>query len=416
MKRGVICLFTVLFALFTVSKAPAQQFPIGLYSGADSNTAIGYLTDIHSLGANMVVYPVRMTSNPGAESGQFQNIIPLNAYSPNDKVYYYSGGYWSTWTPKNKWDTAQGGDEALILRKEFGTIENEVVNSNTFQVANTQTDFASNSDFFLTGPGYKQDYIYSRNKRGYDVNQYSTPPNLINYKIDFTMKLGGATAHNGEGTGDAGKICEIYVYRDDIEILKQEVFDTDFPADQPGGYSIIHLNDPVRGSTYNYSSKITQAENGPNLVGPKGRPNPAPAKETYSTIQFKVKWFGHRQLFVKQVDVYDDHIGIQLKNSYTDSKNAIENYLNGTNGISHFVDYTNISNWYSLDEPSTLDSYKPYNLVNEIVKGSIVDQHVQKPLITAFSPYFNKESQYQGNRTFPRWIKDAKPDILLFDF
>lgn len=414
MKIRIIFLLTITAALLIVTRASAQQFPIGLYSGAANNTPGGYLTPIYNLGANTVIYPVDTLASPGMESGRFQNIIPSNAYSINDKVHYYSGGYWSTWTPKN-YDATLQGDEAYILRKEFGTIETETINNETFQVACTGSLYSSTKDTFLTGPGYKQDYRYSTEKRGYNVNGNTIPQNLINYITVFKMKLGEAIDIGA--AGDEKKICEISVCIDNNSVLAMDVFESNFANPDIDGYSSIQLIDPIEGTTYNYYTNLPPIENPVNVIGPKNKPNTSAENETYHTVQFKVKWYGHRQLYVKQIDVYDYAIGRILKETPIISQNEIINYLNSTGGrTSHFYEYPNISNWYGLDEPSTIDSYKPYRIVNSIIQNASVNANARKPLLSAFSPYYQPEIQYHGDRTFPRWIREAKPDILMFDF
>jgi hypothetical protein len=407
-------LLTIITVLLTGTGAFAQQFPIGLYSGAANNTQGDYLTQIYNLGANTVIYPVNMSDQPSTESGRFQNIIPSNAYSANDKVHYYSGGYWSTWIPQNPNPNLQG-DEALVLQKVFGTIVTETINNETFEAAHTGNSYSASNDIFITGPGYKQDYRYSTEKRRYDVNPFTNPVNLINYKTVFTMKLGNAIDLGA--SGDEKKICEISVCIDNNPVLTKEVFENDFNDKISNGYSEILLENSSGVSTYNYSASINATENVPNVISPQNTPNPSGQGETYKTIQFKVRWFGHRMLYVKQVDVYDNVIGLQLKETPITSQNDIINYLNGTGGItSHFSEYTNISNWYGLDEPSTIDSYKPYRVVNSIIQSVSVNANVRKPLLSAFSPYYQPEFQYWGDKTFPRWIREAKPDILMFDF
>lgn len=412
MKSKIVSLLAVFFVIICSLNIAAQEFPIGLYSGARNTTPLdSFMTPIHNIGANMIVCPVNMATAPTENtSGQFRYILPSNAYSPNDKVFYFSGGYWSSWSPKIP-AAGIGGDEAKILEKTFGAFSDD-------GAANTDTTYVTSTEFFITGPGYKQDYIYSRNKRGYDVNVNTFPvPNLIDYQAVFSMKLGRPLSSNA-GTGDYSKICEISAWIDNAQILKRDVFIRDFDTLSSGYTEILLLNSADSVKVYNYAAYAASPENVTNSIGPFSTPNPSAVTEEYKTIQFKVKWFGHRQLFVKQVDVFDYTIGRRLKDDFPNVKIDIEDYLNKDSN--QFHNYTNIANWYSLDEPATIDSYRPYAIVDTIARGltanSNVNINVRKSLITAFSPFYKEEVQYQGNRTFPRWLREARPEILLFDF
>jgi len=156
---------------------------------------------------------------------------------------------------------------------------------------------------------------------------------------------------------------------------------------------------------YNYSSKIHYPSQSNYCNGPASLTNANDITEDNTLVEFKVKWRGHRDVFLRDITVYDEILGKELykysKGEYNNASTQIVSYCNN-----NFSSVSGITNWYSLDEPATIDSYEPYRLVNQIVttSSSITNTNVRKPLITAFNPYYLAQLRHneQKNTDYER--------------
>jgi len=385
-----------------------SQFPVGLFSGAQYNSTSTVASDIRSLNANMLLHNLPSGSAINSiSSSQYNYLIPVNAYSDTEKVHYYSGGYLRTWKPKEEIIFSASGEswnDTIGIKKRFGSLQYDSYASENVAYSGTGTSNIKN--FLIEGPKYKQDYRYSTNQRGYNVNTEDPQKlNIINYIASFNLRKGTAAIAPGVTSSDT--ICIVSVWIGDTQIDSAAVIDSRLSS---SGYDTIQVH-------YNYDSKINwPASSSGAYNGPAALYNANDITEEYALVQFKVRWLGHRDIFVKDITVYDEILGIQLYKYSKGEQNLaytrITEYCNNT-----FSSSPSITNWYSLDEPSTIDSYEPYRLVNQIItSSSITNSNIRKPLITAFSPYFATNQTFVGSYTFPLFLKLARPEILMFDF
>ena len=96
------------------------------------------LTPILDMGANVVIYPIKKSTNnisrliaPTNESRAFTYSIPSNAYSDNNYINKYSSGYWTTWAPISYRASLPMGDDVLALRYYSKSIDASGPNTDT---------------------------------------------------------------------------------------------------------------------------------------------------------------------------------------------------------------------------------------------------------------------------------------------
>ena len=120
-------------------------------------------------------------------------------------------------------------------------------------------------------------------------------------------------------------------------------------------------------------------------------------------IQFRVTWYGNKQLYIDKFEVFDQRIGIDFVNNPARVDSAIFNFVNKYQG------WDNINHFFNISEPQTIDNYTPMKIVDEIL------QSLGKPKgIAEFYPQYN--GWRNGDRTIYKFKEMANPEKTMMEF
>ncbi|MBK6915739.1 MAG: hypothetical protein IPH11_19520 [Ignavibacteriales bacterium] len=120
-------------------------------------------------------------------------------------------------------------------------------------------------------------------------------------------------------------------------------------------------------------------------------------------IQFKVTWFGNKQLYVDNFQVFDERIGSRIVDLYPQVVFDITSFANKYN------DWDNIKYFFNVSEPQTIDRYTPMKIVDDILEA------MNKPKgIAEFFPQWN--GWRNGDRTIYKFKEMANPEKIMMEF
>ena len=194
--------------------------------------------------------------------------------------------------------------------------------------------------FIQTGPGYYQE---RKDANGHDIQ----------YIAEFRLKSPLYFPSAKSGSSPA-KLCRLMVVGNGQVLGDSTVYGKEF-------------NNTIGYKSYNVTYKATQ--------------NP---------IEFKIYWYGNRQLYIDYVKVYDRWGYDLIDNPNHAAANNIKTYVSqawvhttipGTND-------TVVYRWYGRDEPPSIDLYTPHAYIDSLL--GIVSQ--ERVLFQAYGGYWNPEA------------------------
>ncbi|MGE5436708.1 MAG: T9SS type A sorting domain-containing protein [Syntrophothermus sp.] len=341
----------------------SQQFPFGVFAnsgGPTSNRGSNY-PQMNAMGINYII-DVTRNRQPN-EFSSINNIIALNAAQLDDFIYLYTKGMLMDWNNTNK-------------------SSNNIVPGFRYVSAEDSGEYIIGPDpingqpgILIKGPYYFQYQKYKSNSGPYSDDS-------ITYHSELTVKIDGSTSgtdkvftvkveYNLNGTS--------YPCLDEISFTAGELSNNDTILTLP----VYNLMKVPSFTSLNYSplSNLNNNNNG---------------------IVFTINWKGNRKLYIKNLKIYDDEIGKKILYDSTFNSDIISE-VDSNSSIS------NLKYFYSFDEPHSIDNYKPYKIVDDIVKSYTSDS---LSLITAIYPEWNGFRDFEV--TLPRFITEAQPKTLFF--
>ena len=349
----------------------AQQFRTGVYSAlAPESQHLENLQQIHDMHANTVVNHTNSSNKTDLEN-LFDSIIVYNPHKITHYIHHYTAGYYS------KWEAEENLNITAVtpgIKHQFGTVD-----GNTWK-----SGLNSNNEgqLLITGPDYIQDRKY---RLWYDKR-------VINYVLKFRMKI------DGDLTPDV-PVCEISVeYRTEGGVYGTIMSPVTLFANNLSNTFTDYTFSYTIPKTINGSATQTPERGISGMYPTISNPSETQIEEAYG-VQFNIKWLGNRNLYVDYIEVYDPEIWGAFLNNPPLARTRILNYADAA-GTS------NTMNWFSLDEPWTLDNYTPY-----IVVDSILTNNGKPPLITNFHPQY---THIRNNEfTLKRFIETVHPKKVL---
>jgi hypothetical protein len=342
----------------------AQNFPIGVFSTTSSSTIdANNIATIKSLGVNWLI---NTTWNPALLTDV--NIIASNVRDENDLVSYYSSGQY------NKLETEDSvGNSVVGIKHDIGCISGSYYYSG--RVADT-------TKYLIRGPNYHQ------------YTTYSFPTlsgQVIPYRLRIKMRMGTTAL----GTGDT--VCKLTVYYKNGDKYAT-LLDTVMKRTDLSTTDAIYL------FRYTYNNYLIQ----PNIIVNPVNGLPKISSTTIETpltdgIQYRIKWYGNRELYVDYIELYDETIWRNYLDDPSQIRSDISRYANDNN-------FATLKYWYGCDEPTSRDSYIPYKIIDTLLNNL----STPKPLQTTFFPQWNNilNSEYQ----IPLFVSKCNPVQFMFDY
>jgi len=282
----------------------------------------------------------------------------------NNYIYQYTGGHYTEWeaegTPPDK------GNVTLEYKSDIGILDSED------GILGIKTKLGALPGTLVNGPGYRQD-----GHRRYH------PEHPIFYNADFELKI--------KPTNPTINLFDP-IYKD-IEVCKIAVVSHEVISDKANGTISLSEN-PLK--TYQETLTIedfTDYAYHPHTISDidwrTGGVSPL-TKNTYwkeeieyegQYVEFIIDWAGSDllQLYVDKITV-SDRLGKELKDP---SSVARANLLDEYNALSN---KEAIEIYFSIDEPTSIDNYEPYRMVDNLVQEI---SNNTKRIITSLNTGYN---------------------------
>ena len=390
MKRVIQFLFLLIFFFYIPFNGflaqvitPPTQFPYGVYlSKGDSLNPVTY-EYVDDLGMNTVIQYANGDNATLKDVLDKYNLVAIKNDSQNDAVAYYSGGYYTKWeaedTTKNELETG--------IKADFGSFTNY---SNT-ACWTSGTDLDNTNAIMLRGPQYRQDKKYLP----WYMQQFD-----LKYKLRFNVAVSSLNGITPEPTDPVCKVSVIFTYINDqgitidypLEGADLTLYVSSFTGESFEPFEIVYSYPP---EFEQYNSKM-EGLNQYELLD---------YDDTYpgTGIQFKVTWFGNKQLYVDNFQVFDERIGDEIVNHASDVVSRVSSFANKYNG------WDNIKYFFNVSEPQTIDRYTPMKIVDDILEA------MNKPKgIAEFFPQWN--GWRNGDRTIYKFKEMANPEKIMMEF
>lgn len=349
MKRVKQFLFLLVFFFCILFKevlaqviTPPTQFPYGVYlSKRDSLNSVTY-EYVDDLGMNTVIQYANGDNPALNDILDKYNLVAIKNDSQNDAVAYYSAGYYTKWeaedTTKNELETG--------IKADFGS----ATNYSNIACWTSGTDLENTNTIMLRGPQYRQDKKY--------VPWYLNE--LLQYKLRFNVAVSTINGITPEPTDPVCKVSVIFTYINDqgitidypLEGAELTLYVSSFTGESFEPFEIVYSYPP---EFEQYNSKM-EGLNQYELLD---------YDDTYpgTGIQFKVTWFGNKQLYVDNFQVFDERIGSRIVDLYPQVVFDITSFANKYN------DWDNIKYFFNVSEPQTIDRYTPMKIVDDILEA-----------------------------------------------
>ncbi len=372
-----------IFILFVLvnSILLSQEFPYGVWLDKGDVLDTVVYNAVRDLGMNTVIQYADGENAAQKNILNDFNLIAVKGDSPLDAVSHYSSGYYTKWEAEdvvtNTLQTgikANFGYRAILNSENCWTSGDSIVNFNTIM---------------LTGPDYRQDKKYK--------------PQYIFDQLFYTLRVtAGVKSIIGISPQPTDPVCKIEVVFRYYEngVLQEFHF--------PDANTILYVNTFMGETfetvelTYNYPPDYDQYEtkmSGLNQYENLDYDDTKPG----TGIQFRVTWYGNKQLYIDKFEVFDQQIGIDFVNNPARVDSAIFNFVNKYQG------WDNINHFFNISEPQTIDNYTPMKIVDEIL------QSLGKPKgIAEFYPQYN--GWRNGDRTIYKFKEMANPEKTMMEF
>lgn len=360
MNRKVLFLVSILLFALNIC---AQDFPVGVYSATDSSQLdANNISTIKSLGVNWLI---NTTWRPSTLTDV--NVIALNARHAGDRIAYYASGMY------NKFEAEDSvGNGVVGIKHGIGRKDTNYYYSGTIPDLNK---------YLIYGPNYHQNMKYVF----HTVMGQSIP-----YKLKIKMRMGTSPL----GTGDT--ICTIKVfYKNGAKsaTLMEEGMRINDLRTYDSVYSFQYYYDTYLSLP---SPRINPTNGFPEVTS---RPYSDPIEDG---VQFMIKWYGNRELFVDYIELYDGRIWDEFLRNSPQVITSITSYADSCN-------FPTLKYWYGFDEPQSRDSYIPYRLIDSLLQHATSSR---KPLFTTFFPQWNNSLNNEAQ--MPLFINEYNPSQFLF--
>jgi tetratricopeptide (TPR) repeat protein len=352
-----------LYLLLVATKTYPQNFPVGVFSPtSDSLQDHNNISTITSLGINWII---NTTWDTSAINGV--NVIGCNARNQNDHIGYYVSGMYNKFSAKENVDAYSVG-----IKHEFGS-----ENGNYFSSGSNTNNKGL---LLIKGPNYHQNmkYVFP-----------GLAESPIDYNLRIKMRRGSAQLLSGD------TVCKITVYYKNGNKYAV-LLDTVMTAFN------LSTSDQIYSFKYNYTKYIDNPEvlvnSSTGMAKIESASNQSPLTDG---IQYFVKWYGTRELFIEYLELYDNRIWGYFISSLPQTANLIKDYANSHN-------FSTLKYWYGFDEPMSRDSYIPFKTIDSLLGAT----PRPKSLFTTFFPQWN--NQLNNENQIPLFINTYNPKQFMF--
>lgn len=395
----------ITFSQDSLSNYPG--IPIVIYPAKGAyNTSLAQFQQMKQMGIYGVVAPnMRRTDYENMKSAGLK-IIPQQIDST---IYDYTYGTYIknaiikyTDAIYTQWEAEGIDEEDGDVNLQFkSTLGEKFFNENGRDGVRTKN---GSSDTLIYGPGYFQYVNYKTIK---EADPY------ITYFINFELML---KKNNPNFSSMTDTVCVLQVTGSDIEVTRDSalyewpLFVSDFiesPADWGQWKTISRF--------YNLSIVEPVLIAGSRAGGIEDMEESLPEITNYFT-QFKILYKGGSdlQLYVDKITVYDQR-GFEIKFN-TSARNKI---------IAQVDEYKNLTNsavigWYGLDEPSSIDNWEPYRIVDSLIHAQDASLYLHTGFTSGWNGKFGESNK--GSHSFytsTEFFKRAKPkniQINLYNY
>ncbi len=313
------------------------------------------------------------------------NAIGLNNDFPQDKIYYYSLGYYSVWEAEEVGDISR-----------TGFVHHSGNSANWRGVRCWTNSTSAQACSLLYGPHYKQDK---------DWKDFGSP---VSYTARYWLALDYDSARVDPNT----EICKLYVTERYTKIVNRG---------WTGPYVDILATLTLKASDFfgsggNFKYFDLKYQYPAKFLGKNIKKTNINLPDTiYSDvdddngIEFKLDYLGENSrisnLFSDKVEVYDNRIWTDYIKNPTGISKVIKDYalsfMNSGN-------WNNIKYWYACDEPRGIDNYLPLHIIDSLLE-SVRCPH----LITEMYPPWN--TTLNGDTLLKKYVEIAQPHTLMID-
>ena len=326
----IILSFLIGCSTFSISQG-AGRFYYGTYSGHEGQN-FPFISD--SLKFNIVYDSISIDNVQLYVNNSLRAIVSNHA--EGTPAYYATYSHYTLWDPESYQEsyfhlTPIGGDTVLDASAYGGKA----------MYFNHPPDSAG---FIQTGPGYDQ--------------ELGSSSNPIQYTAEFRLKspLYFPNVMSGKSGSGPVKLCRLMVVGNGQVLGDSTVYGREF--NNFNGYK---------------SYKITY-------------------HATQNHIEFKIYWYGNRQLYVDYVKVYD-YSGNRLMTGQVDQ--AIKDYV--SQSWVHDYRLTNgdtvVYRWFLVDEPYYIDCFEPSRYIDSLLR--------------------EKSTERVGFQVFNQWGSDLEHEYFI---
>ena len=316
-------------------------------------------------------------------------LIPYNQ-DDTDYIHFYSSAYYSKWEAEEN----QTVDTLVGVKHDGGGAAwyNDTLCWSSGNL-NEHTEL-------MYGPHYHQERKYKR---------FTTGEEYVKYIVRYNMAL-----KNNNQAPPNTDVCTITarvtqnlfingVYQDqtpvDTLIGPDTLRVSDF--DPNGHFKEFYFSDDPSTQFYSYE-EYPPAFDGSRMTSIPDDDSTYNDYSPHNGIEFCVEWLGSNllTLYIDNVEVYDNFGW----NDYVFTPNTVIDRVQSY--AANYSQWTNIAYWYGHDEPSSLDSYIPMHIVDEILN----EAHTA-PLIT----HFVSLNPVNVMSLLDKFVEIAQPHKLLID-
>ncbi|MFA6596869.1 MAG: right-handed parallel beta-helix repeat-containing protein [Ignavibacteriaceae bacterium] len=299
-------------------------------------------------------------------------MFPLQIWTANPWVVYYTDAVYTKWEAEGK-GNGLNGDMELKHNTSIGIPFTE---GNTSGIV---TNSAS-SDKLIYGPGYYQYVTYK------ELPVSGNDP--IRYRANYRLKVKriDAIALPAEYLDSA--VCKLQIVASnpanssETTIQEMTLSVRNF-LENGGGWDVWETK-----SFFPYTLASLVNINQTEHLTPSGNQNLISLELTTQYMQYKVVWQGRTflKLYVDYIEIYDSKAN-ELITSPTVRTNI-------ASLVSQYADTSGVLGWFGLNEPSSIDNYEPFRIVDSLVQSVNPNLHLYTTFTTGYTAAYG--GQYPG--------------------
>lgn len=358
-----------------------MKFPYGTISSAQPDPKDEWVwynnfDQIKALGVNFIIHRLNQ-GNKDIIAGEGLKVIAHNVVNENDFVNHFSAGANVTYKPVGS-PPADGYTEFVQFSKGAqGGNGNWVINHTTNDTGEAISYGPNASQYHKYVPNYYDEFIQFvtlwEMKIDGDTTQDTVPVCII--RIEYKKPNGGDTVL-------ASKILTVGDFLDN-------------------NFKSIRLEYNLMGVTQ-YTNLLPRYSDGPDLF-------PSPEDEEYGDsptlahgVNYRLYFFDNRTLHIKSIECFDEGV---WEYYYRDYPSVFSDKFD--NQTEPFQDYQNLTHWMTIQEPHSLDQYRPIKVLADALESDN-----RQPPITLFYPGWN--GFRNRHDSFKQYKDSVNPSQMLF--